>query len=164
VDTNDLNRRIRYALSLDDADAQMLLKLGHYPPVELEQIARWRAKESDEGFEVCPEDSVIALLDGLILDRRGPRIEPNKPSEAVNSAVQSGESIPLDNNMVLKQLRIALSLRTDEVHSLISAGGGRIGKTEVSAFFRKTTARNYRRCGDQVMRWFLAGVATQRDS
>ena len=167
MDTNDLNRRIRYALSLDDADTQNLLKLGQYPAVELEQIAGWRAKESDPGYEVCPEDSVIALLDGLILDRRGPRSEPNKPLEveiADSVAESGGTSNQLDNNMVLKQLRIALSLRTEEVHSLISAGGGRIGKTEVSAFFRKTTARNYRRCGDQVMRWFLAGVTAQRDS
>lgn len=169
MDINDLNRRIRYALSLDDAATQALLTLGGYPSVELEQIAGWRLKETDVGYQACSDDSVLALLDGLILDRRGPRdvseslpTVSDKVSESMNEVL-----IPpkLDNNIVLKQLRIALSLRTDDVYALISAGGGKIGKTEVSAFFRKTTARNYRRCGDQVMRNFLSGVSSQqRDS
>jgi len=164
VDTNDLNRRIRYALSLDDADTQALLKLGGYPPVALAQIVGWRSKDTDAGFEACPDESVIALLDGLILDRRGPRSPPVVPSEPLKASAVVNTPVKLDNNTVLKQLRIALSLRTEDVHSLISAGGGRLGKTEVSAFFRKPSARNYRRCGDQVMRCFLAGVASQRGS
>ena len=166
MDINDLNRGIRYALSLDDADTQALLTLGGYSSVELEQIAGWRSKETEAEYLVCPEESVVALLDGLILDRRGPRSAP-EPLLNVSGKASVTEflsPITLDNNTVLKQLRIALSLRSDEVHSLICAGGGRIGKTEVNAFFRKTTARNYRRCGDQVMRWFLSGLASKRDA
>lgn len=164
MDTNDLNRRIRYALSLDDADAQSLMNLAGYPQVTPEQMAAWRSKETDPGFQICPEESIIALLDGLILDRRGPRNSPDAALQVSEPVAEDDKPAHLDNNTVLKQLRIALSLRTDDVHAMISAGGGRLGKTEVSALFRKTSARNYRRCGDQVMRWFLAGVALQRDS
>ena len=163
METNDLNRRIRYALSLDDADTLALLTLANYSPVSLEKVTAWRLKESDPGYQRCPEHSILALLDGLILDRRGPPAAGDKsaaPSQ--NSGIKKNAT--LDNNTVLKQLRIALSLRTEDVHALISAGGGRIGKTEINAFFRKVGARNYRRCGDQVMRWFLAGIAQQRES
>jgi len=69
----------------------------------------------------------------------------------------------IDNNEVLKRLRIALSLKADEVGALINAGGGKLGKSEVNALFRNPSARNYRRCGDQVLRWFLTGLAKKRD-
>lgn len=164
MDTNDLNRRIRYALSLDDATAQSLLTLGGHQKVSLEQIAAWRMKETEQGYEQCPGHSIAALLDGLILDRRGPRNGPEETPVKKELRQDAGKAAPLDNNVVLKQLRIALSLRSDDVHALITAGGGRLGKTEVSAFFRKSDARNYRRCGDQVMRWFLNGLASKRGS
>ncbi|MFK7856225.1 MAG: DUF1456 family protein [Granulosicoccus sp.] len=164
MDTNDLNRRIRYALSLDDAKAQSLLVLGGHPNVSLEQIAAWRMKDTEQGYEACPESSVAALLDGLILDRRGPRTEQAALPGTKETKQDAGKALPLDNNTILKQMRIALSLRSDDVHALIASGGGRLGKTEVSAFFRKSDARNYRRCGDQVMRWFLNGLASKRET
>lgn len=153
MDTNDYTRRIRYALQLDDAEALRLITLGG-STASLSDVQSWRSKEGDPDFVSCPESAVHALLDGLILDRRGP------PPAAVAGKERRPE--PLSNNLILKQLRIALTLRTDDVYELVQAGGGKLGKTEVGAFFRKPDARNYRKCGDQVMRWFLAGLAAQR--
>ena len=155
MDTNDYFRRIRYALQLDDAEAMRLIGLGGHT-VSIEDMATWRTKEGETDFQLCPNDVIHSLLNGLILDRRGP------PPESAGKPIKGLEI--LDNNMVLKQLRIALSMRADDVYDTIVLGGGRLGKTEVSALFRKTDARNYRRCGDQVVRWFLAGLAKQRDS
>lgn len=154
MDTNDYIRRIRYALKVDDAEALRLIKLGG-ATVTLEVISGWRMKEGDGGFLVCPESMLLAFLDGLVIDRRGP--PPSSPYRKPKSAER------FDNNTVLKQLRIALSLRTDDVYDAIQAGGGRMRKSEVGAFFRNSDARNYRRCGDQVMRWFLAGLTSARD-
>ena len=80
---------------------------------------------------------------------------------SLNSIVLSESKKPSvirDNNVVLKQLRIAFKLRTDDVHNLIVRGGGRITKSETGALFRNPSARNFRRCGDQVLRWFLKGL------
>jgi uncharacterized protein YehS (DUF1456 family) len=155
VDTNDYTRRIRYALKIDDAEAQRLIQLGG-GAASLEEIESWRKKEGDDGYAACPEPALLAFLNGLVIDKRGPA--PESPYRKPKSAER------FDNNTVLKQLRIALTLKTDDVYEAIKVGGGRLGKTEVSAFFRNSDARNYRRCGDQVMRWFLAGITTGRDA
>jgi len=155
LDTNDYFRRIRYAIQLDDAEALRLVVLGR-EKASLDDMAAWRIKEGEDGFTACPDAVVHALLDGLILDRRGP--PPDAGAKAINRLKQ------IDNNTVLKQLRIALSLRTDDVCDIIQLGGGCLGKSEVGALFRKSDARNYRKCGDQVARWFLAGLAKRRDS
>lgn len=157
LDNNELNRRIRYSLQLDDADAVAMMQLAG-TTASASQAAAWRTREGEPGFEPCPREALVALLDGLILDRRGP--PPRKegaemPAPAVERHI---------NNAVLKQLRIALALRTEEVHQLMVAGGGKLAKSEVGAFFRKPDARNFRVCGDQVLRWFLAGLAERRET
>ena len=179
MDSNDLNRRVRYALMLDDADVIDLFKFSSYP-AEVEQVCGWRLKEGEQGHVQCPPEAVKHMLDGLILQRRGVKSEAsvNSPSAAdattrtittsasdkITSKNGQRGSREIDNNDVLKQLRIALSLKVDDVHALISDGGGKLGKSEVNALFRKSSARNYRQCGDQVLRWFLAGLAARRQS
>ena len=165
MESNDLNRRVRYALSLDDADVIDLLRLAAYPG-DWGNIGAWRLKEGDEGYLPCPNEALQSMLDGLIIQRRGMREDSKSPSEVEAGTVTapvSGATM-IDNNTVLKQIRIALTLKTDDVHELIQLGGGKLGKGEVNALFRKPAARNYRRCGDQVLRWFLAGLAKQRES
>ena len=211
MDSNDLNRRIRYAFMLDDADVSELLKLVDFEAT-LAQIATWREREGAEGYQPCPAQAVNCMLDGLIVRHRGARAaaptgsagstvstETSRTTDvsvkgsdtnsdtnnstnsdtnnstnsdtnnstnsdtnnSTNSGTNNSERI-IDNNEVLKKLRIAMSLKTDDVHAVIVQGGGKLGKSEVGALFRKTTARNYRRCGDQVLRWFLAGLAARR--
>lgn len=175
LDNNEFNRRIRYALRLDDAETLRLMSLGGLAASE-EAVAGYRCKEGEDGHLACPDAALLALLDGLVLDRRGPPpARAGNAGGAGTTGAQGGDSATggkaadetraavLSNNLVLKQLRIALSLRSDDVYELIKAGGGKIGKTEVSAFFRNPLARNYRRCGDQGVRWFLNGLTARRD-
>ncbi len=165
MDSNDLNRRVRYALMLDDADVAKMLSLAGFES-QSDDIVSWRLKEGEEGYVACPPVALRAMLDGLIVERRGPRegdvVEVATPAGGT-AAPRSRSADLIDNNEVLKQLRIALSLKSDDVHALIEQGGGKITKSEVGALFRKPAARNFRQCGDQVLRWFLAGLAEQRD-
>lgn len=165
MESNDLNRRVRYALSLDDADVVDLLRLADYAG-DWTNISAWRLKEGDEGYILCPNEALSAMLDGLIIQRRGVREDNSASTDAGPTAVAKSakHDKPIDNNAVLKQIRIALSLKTDDVHAMIQLGGGKLGKSEVNALFRKPAARNYRRCGDQVLRWFLGGLAKQREA
>ena len=163
---NELNRRIRYALRLDDAETVRLVQMGGQW-VSLEQAASYRCKDDEPDFIACPDDVLLALLDGLILDRRGPPPEralvPDASKTGSKPARETAATVPaVNNNLVLKQLRIALALRSDDIYNVMVAGGGKVGKTEVGAFFRSPEARNYRRCGDQAVRWFLNGLAAQR--
>lgn len=64
----------------------------------------------------------------------------------------------MDNNDILKKLRVALKLRDDEIVEILKLVDFRITTTELGAFFRKSDHPNYVECGDQVLRNFLNGL------
>jgi len=64
----------------------------------------------------------------------------------------------MTNNDIFKKLRVALMLRDDEIMDILKLVDFKIGKSELSAFFRKEDHPNYRECGDQVLRNFLNGL------
>ena len=64
----------------------------------------------------------------------------------------------MDNNDILKKLRVALKLRDDEIVEILKLVDFRITTTELGAFFRKSDHPNYKECGDQVLRNFLNGL------
>ena len=161
MDNNDLLRRLRYALQLDDSETVRIVVLGG-GIVTVDQAARWRLTDSDPQFLACDEASVRAMLSGLILDRRGPAPAKSHTGGGTKEPIAAGPSPDrLNNNQILKQLRVALSLRADAVHHVILAGGGAMSVSEVGALFRNASARNFRLCGDQVLRQFLTGLTRQ---
>jgi uncharacterized protein YehS (DUF1456 family) len=64
----------------------------------------------------------------------------------------------LTNNDILKKIRVALELRDEDVIKILKLCDFEIGKTELSAFFRKEDHPNYKPCGDQLLRNFLNGL------
>ena len=64
----------------------------------------------------------------------------------------------MNNNDVLKKLRVALMLRDDEIVEILKGVDFRISKSEIGAFCRREGHPNYRECGDQVLRNFLNGL------
>lgn len=177
MDNNDLLRRLRYALRCDDSETSRLIQLGDGKATTA-QAARWRAKEDSEDYLPCSSAVVESFLSGLIIDKRGPR-EEKAPSpwpdrskfaqqdQAAKPRVEqpdgSGNTNQIDNNRVLKQLRIALALRSEDVHQILVSGGSAMSTSEAGALFRKPDARNYRQCGDQVLRQFIAGLVKRRE-
>lgn len=71
---------------------------------------------------------------------------------------QSLLRIVMNNNDVLKKLRVALMLRDDEIVEILKGVDFRISKSEIGAFCRREGHPNYRECGDQVLRNFLNGL------
>ncbi|MBT8206053.1 MAG: DUF1456 family protein [Eudoraea sp.] len=64
----------------------------------------------------------------------------------------------MNNNDILKKLRVALMLRDDEIVDILKGVDFKISKSEIGAFCRKEGHPNYRECGDQVLRNFLNGL------
>jgi hypothetical protein len=62
------------------------------------------------------------------------------------------------NNDILKKLRIALKLRDTDIIEILKLAGMELSPAELSAFFRAPDQRNYKECGDQVLRRFLDGL------
>ena len=143
---NDVLRRIRYTLDLDDADVIRIFSLGNLE-VTRSQISAWLKKDDAEDFERCKDVEFAAFLNGLIVDKRGPRDGPAHENEQ-----------KLNNNQVFAKLRIAFNLRADEVLELLASGGLKLSKHELSAFFRKPAHKHWRECKDQCLRSFLKGL------
>ena len=146
MDNNDILRRLRYILNYNDEQVQAVLaSVGE--TVTKETIRMWLKREEDADFLFCPNQAVILFLDGIILKKRGPR-------EGAPPRVEK-----LSNNLVLKKLKIAFSLQSDDVLQLLKNEDFRLSKHELSAFFRSPSHKHYRVCLDQVLRNFLQGLA-----
>ncbi len=155
MDNNELLRRLRYALQVDDPVARRLFRQGGLE-ISVENVVAWRLKDDDDDYIACPNEAISAFLAGLIVEKRG--AQEGKP-------VAKPGNTRVENNTVLKLVRIALSMRSDDVLACMIAGGAKLSASEVNALMRKPDSRNYRQCGDQVLRQFIKGVALRlRDS
>lgn len=141
---NDILRRLRYALDLTSEDMIRLFLLAGRP-MTLPDLDLLLKKDDEPGWIECPDPLLQSFLDGLILKQRGPRDTP-----ASNNV--------LDNNLILRKIRIALHLEDTDMLSILEAGGMKISKAELSALFRKPEHRNYMRCQDQLLKKFLKGL------
>ncbi len=64
----------------------------------------------------------------------------------------------LTNNDILKKLRVALSLRDEDIVEILSLVDFKITKGALGDFFRKDDHPGYIEAGDQVLRNFLNGL------
>jgi uncharacterized protein YehS (DUF1456 family) len=146
---NDLLRRLRYALNLNGVSiAEMCLLAGlELGPTDVLKLLK---KEDEHGFVACDDIVMCAFLDGLITSRRGPR-ETSSGMTPVSDGL-------LNNNLILRKLRIALELNDAEMLDIFKQAGVSLSKAELSALFRGVGQRNFKECGDQLLRNFVRGL------
>lgn len=146
---NDLLRRLRYALNLNgETIAELCTSAGHeIRPIDVLKLLK---KEEETGFVACDDTVMGAFLDGLIISRRGAH-DP-KPGLAKTTGMA------LNNNLILRKLRIALELNDEAMLAILGKAGVRLSKSELSAMFRAEGHRNYKPCGDQILRNFIRGL------
>ncbi len=59
---------------------------------------------------------------------------------------------------MLKKLRVAFTLHEADLLNVLDSVSFTVTKPELSALFRKADHKNYRVCGDQLLRQFLKGL------
>lgn len=64
----------------------------------------------------------------------------------------------LNNNDVLKKIRVALKLRDDDIVEILKLVDFNVSKSELGAFFRKEDHPKYMPLQDQILRNFLNGL------
>jgi uncharacterized protein YehS (DUF1456 family) len=146
VNNNDILRRVRYTFNFaDEKMIDVFRQAGHR--ITREQISDWLKKDDDPAYKNCGDTQLAAFLNGLINEKRGKREEsPVKPEKRLN------------NNIILRKLKIALSLRDQDVLNILALADLLMSKHELSALFRKPDHKNYRNCKDQILRNFLRGL------
>ena len=143
---NDVLRRIRYTFNFDDSKMIAIFGLAGLEVTRAE-ISDWLKKDDDPDYKNLPDPQFATFLNGLIIEKRGKKDGPQPEPEKT-----------LNNNIIFRKLRIALNLQADEVIALINKADFQISKHELSAFFRKPGHKHYRKCKDQVLRYFLKGM------
>ena len=165
MNNNDILIRIRYALNLKDGQMVKIFKLGGVEVTE-EEVKKMLTKVKEEfGFQdadsnetlPCNNKMLDAFLNGLITFKRGPQEKKSGQLENPVSITRRNNI----NNIVLKKLKIALSLTSEEVIDILGLAGVKISKGELSAVLRKEGHKNYKECGDRYLRNFLKGLAIQ---
>ncbi len=64
----------------------------------------------------------------------------------------------LTNNDIMKKLRVAHKLRTEDIVEICALVDFKVNKGQLNDLFRKETHPNFRECGDQILRNFLNGL------
>ena len=64
----------------------------------------------------------------------------------------------MSNNDILKKLRVALSLNTDQIIEICQLVNYKVTKSELGDIFRNEDHPNFKKCGDQILRNFLNGL------
>lgn len=145
---NDILRRVRYLFNYSDLK---MVKLFKFVDLEVERVTvtNWLKKEEDPFFAELSDKELAAFLNAVIIEKRGKREGPLPEAED-----------PLSNNMILRKLKIALDLKTDDILDLYASIDKKISKHELSAFFRNPNHSSYRPCLDQYLRNFLNALQT----
>ncbi|MDP4644023.1 MAG: DUF1456 family protein [Opitutales bacterium] len=144
---NEVMKSVRYTLEIKNKEVVELIKAGGVEISVLEVVDLLK-NEEDEGYAVCPVKTIHAFLDGLILERRGPNDGPAKKISTSS----------IDNNVILRKLRIAFEMRDTDVVETMKSAGFLVSKSEITALFRAPTHRHFMECGDQFLRNFLRGL------
>jgi len=146
---NDVLRRLRFILDLNDSTMIAIFSQADLD-VTREQVSAWLKRDDDPDFVKCNDRQLATFLNGFINHQRGKK-EGEQPEPEKT----------LDNNIILRKLKIAFDLKSDDMIEVLALADLRLSKHELSAFFRKPAHKHYRECKDQVLRNFLHGLQAQ---
>jgi len=170
MDNNDILIRLRYALDIKNTDMVEIFKLGGVDVTKKDVLKiLTKSKDSDDyedGFDAdieededhitCTHFMFESFLNGLITYKRG-KLDP-KPGQPERPplSIKNNGSV---NNVLLKKLKIALALTSEDMIEILEEAGVTITKGELSALLRKEGHKNYKACDDRYARNFLKGLA-----
>jgi uncharacterized protein YehS (DUF1456 family) len=144
---NDVLRSIRYLLNVSDGGLAEIFRLGQRE-ITREEVVAFLKKEDEAGYQPCSDKAMAHFLNGLVTYKRGK--DDSRPPQPLE--------LPVTNNTVLKKVRVAFALKDDDLIALLEKVGLQVSKGELSALFRRPEHRNYRECGDQLLRHLFRGL------
>lgn len=152
MNNNDILRRVRYALDISNPGMIEIFSLAGCT-LELPTVLKLLKKDEEEDFIPCSNPLLAFFLDGLIIKKRGKRETCGEQPPKTDTS--------LNNNTILKKLRIALDLKEEDMIAIMQLAGVTLSKSELSALFRAKGHKHYKECGDQFLRNFLKGITTR---
>jgi uncharacterized protein YehS (DUF1456 family) len=167
VDNNDILIRCRYAMDIKNSDVVEIFKLGgmEFTREEVLLILTKSPDLEDDAAPVatdrhipCTDEMLETFLNGYIVFKRGRQEARPGDAEPPQVRLSDNESV---NNLLLKKLKIALSLTGEDMLDVFRLAGLTVTKGELGAFLRKKGHKNYKECGDNFARNFLKGLTVK---
>jgi len=143
---NDILFKIKTALSLSDEDMIKAYKLADYN-MSTDRLNSILKRHQDKDYAQATYEELGVFLDGLIALKRGEK--PNKPQN---------EEVALDNNLIMKKLRVALELKEPELLIVFGLSDIEITKRQIGSLFRRNGHKNFKVCSDELLIGFLDGL------
>jgi uncharacterized protein YehS (DUF1456 family) len=94
-------------MDISDPKIVEIIKLANFD-TDIKSIISFLKKEEEDGYQVCSDLTLAHFLDGLIIFKRG--------SERESPALE----LPITNNLILKKLRVAFSLKEEDLMKYLS--------------------------------------------
>lgn len=157
MNNNDILKRCRYAFDFKDNKMIEIFSLVDFD-LGREELLRLLAKDDDYDYEECDSQTLTAFFNGLIILKRGKKEE--KPGEE-KTVPKETRITRINNNEILKKLRIALNYKEENMLAIFDLAEFPFSKSEFRALFRRPDHRNFRLCGDQLLRAFLKGLTIE---
>lgn len=160
MDNNDILIRLRYALEIKNKEMVEIFKLGgeEVPVPDVIKILTKSDEDEDGNSDQikCNNSMLDSFLNGLIIYKRGKQDpkpgQPDRQEPPINKSANV-------NNLLLKKVKIALALTTEDMLEIFDEAGITVTKGELGALLRKEGHKNYKECGDKFARNFLKGLA-----
>ncbi|MBS4192255.1 DUF1456 family protein [Bacillus sp. FJAT-49705] len=162
MDNNDILIRLRYAMEIKNKEMAEIFKLGGMD-VKVPEVIKILTKsdeydaESDDQIK-CNNSMLDSFLNGFIIFKRGKQdLKPKQP-DTPEPSIKKSTNV---NNLLLKKVKIALALTTEDMLDIFEQAGITVSKGELGALLRKEGHKNYKECGDKYARNFLKGLAVK---
>jgi len=111
------------------------------------EISDWLKREGEEAYVEMEDKDLAYFLNGFIVDKRG------KQEGRVPIAEDR-----LNNNLILRKLKIALNLKSEDIVELFKLVDKKISVSEIGAFLRHYSHSKYREFNGQYLRNFMNGL------
>jgi uncharacterized protein YehS (DUF1456 family) len=145
--TNQILKQIQNILDVDDAKIYEIFTLAD-KNMPKQRVLGYLKEPDDKEFLDCGYAALGTFLDGVIVYKRGEGSSKPKPEK----------EIKVNNNFILKKLRIAFELKDVDMYAIFNTVDIDITKSELSSLFRKEGHKNYRACPDSIIQLFLEGL------
>ena len=143
---NDILRRLRYTFEINDSQMIEIFAFANLKTTRAE-ISTWLKKEDHEDYEELIDKNLAYFLNGFIIYKRGKQ----EGKEIVTEET-------LNNNIIFRKLKIALTLKDEDILQILKTVDFKLSRHELSAFFRNPKQSQYRECKQQILRNFLHGL------
>ena len=143
---NDIFKRLKTIFDMDDRKMKDIFLSEEYR-VPSEKLRRWKLKEGDPDYVSMKDRELAIFLNGFISERRGKK-----------EGAQMTPENRLNNNLILKKLKIALALKSEDILELFALIEKPITAHELSGFLRNPKQEKFRPMMDQYLRYFLQGI------